>query len=109
MTIAFLPLVSVYVAEGPSPGVWWAVPGALLSAALASMIVASYVPEPGSGRLIEVGCSPCAAVAGASILGSIILRDTRPADAGTAVVALLLLGLGLAQRLGGAGTCSVPR
>jgi hypothetical protein len=107
--VAFLPLVAVYLVEGPSWGVWWAVPGALLPAAFASLIVASYVPEPGSGRLVEVGCSPCAVVAGASILGSIILRDTSPSDAGTAVVALLLLGFGLAQRLVGAGTCSVPR
>jgi hypothetical protein len=107
--IAFPLLLVVYASFGPFWAIWWAVPVALLSAGLAAAILASYVPEPGSGRLVDVGCTPCAMVAGASVLGSLVLRDTRPLDAGIAAMALGLLVFGMAQRIGGAVSCAVPR
>lgn len=102
------PLLVLYVAVGPAPSVLWALPVDVVSAALAGLIVASYVPEPRSGRLLEVGCSPCAVVAAAAIVGSLVMRDTSPGDAGIALLAVVMLGFGLAQRLAGGGTCTLP-
>ncbi len=107
--VLVVPLLVVYASFGPGVTVWWAIPAALVSAVLAAAVLASYVGEPGSGRLVDVGCSPCAVIAGATILGSVILRDSAPADGGIALMATFLLGFGLAQRLGDAGTCSVAR
>ena len=105
----FLPLLAVYVPLGPSWAVWWASPAALVSAGLAALIVASYVPQPGSASLVDVGCAPCAALGIAAVFGSVVLRDTQPLDGGIAVVAVLLLVLGLVRRLTDVGACQVSR
>ena len=85
----------------------WAVAD-VLSGLLAAVVLASYVPGPGSGRVLEFGCSPCAVMAAAAVFGSLLLRSTSPLDAGIAVVATGLLGFGLLQRLTDVRTCSFP-
>ena len=107
--IALLPMFAVYTSLGPILEIWWALPAALVCAGLASLIVASYVPEPRSGRLIDVGCTPCSVMAVGSILGALVLRDTRPLDAGMSAMAVLLLAFGFAQRLTQADTCALLR
>jgi len=102
------PLAAAYASVGPSPQVWWVLPTAVMSAALAAGLLASYVPMPGSGRLLDAGCSPCAAVSGVAVLGSLMMRSTAPLEPGIAVVAVLLVAFGLAQRLGKVSTCPAP-
>ena len=100
-----LPLASLYASMG-SGNAWWDLPVTLVEALLAAMIVASYVPFPGSGERIAVGCTPCAAVAGMTVLGSLAMRATDPWDGGIAVVAVLTLGYGVIKRVG-AGSARV--
>jgi len=102
------PLAALYASVGPSLRVWWVLPAAVVSAALASVLLAGYVPEPGSRRLLDAGCSPCAAVSGMAVLGSLVMRSTAPLEPGIALVAVLLVAFGLAQRLGAVGSCPAP-
>jgi hypothetical protein len=98
------PLALLYASLG-LPAVWWAWPLTGVQAALASAVLASYLPLPGAGLRLDVGCSPCAAVAGASVVGSLVMRQTDPWDAGIGVTAALLLTFGLVQRVRDTGTC----
>ena len=102
------PLTALYASVGPSLRVWWVVPASVAGAAIASVLLASYMPEPGSRRLLDAGCSPCAAVSGAAVLGSLVMRSTAPLEPGIALVAVLLVAFGLAQRLGAVGSCPAP-
>jgi hypothetical protein len=102
-----VPLMVLYALDGPPAGTWWAVPAAVLCGGLAALVLASYVPVPGSLRRVDVGCTPCSAVAAATVVGSFVLRDTDPLAAGMSLLAVLLLAFGLAQRLSGAA-CAVP-
>ena len=108
VTAAFLtpPLAALYVSAG-GRDLWWAWPLAAVSGAVAALIFASYVPFPGSRSVVEIGCSPCAAVAGATVLGSLLLRSTAPRDLGIAIVAVVMLGFGLVQRLDAGTGCAV--
>jgi hypothetical protein len=103
-----IPLMGVYGSVGPSWVVGWAVPAALLCAVAAAVVLASYVPQPGSDRWLEVGCSPCAVMGGATVVGSLLMRSTAPLDPGIAVVAFMLLVFGLVQRLRDTAACAVP-
>lgn len=85
------------------PAWWW--PTTVLTAALAGFVLASYLPPAGAGRRLQVGCSPCAAAAGVTVLLAAAARFSAPADAGSAALALLLIGVGAAQRLGDATSC----
>jgi hypothetical protein len=102
------PLVALYASVGPSLRVWWVLPTAVVNAALAAVLLASYVPLPGSGRWLDAGCSPCAAISGVAVLGSLVMRSTAPLEPGIALVAVLLVAFGLAQRLGKVSTCPAP-
>lgn len=104
--VLVVPLTVLYIWDGSSVGVWWSIPVAALFGGLSSLVLAAYVPLPGSRRILDVGCTPCAAVAGMTVIGSFLFRDTAPGDPGINVVAGLLLLFGLAQRLTG-GTCAV--
>jgi hypothetical protein len=80
----------------------------VVCAVIAALVLASYVPQPGSGRRLEVGCSPCAVMGGATIVGSLVLRSTTPVDPGIAGVAVMMLLFGLVQRLNDNASCAVP-
>jgi hypothetical protein len=103
-----VPLAGRYLTQGPPAGIWWSVPAALACGTLAALILASYLPLPGSGRWIDLGCSPCATVAAMTVLGSFILRDGAPSEVGMSLLAALMLVFGLVQRLSGGGVCAVP-
>ena len=102
------PMAALYASVGPSPLVWWVLPTATVSGALAAVLLASYVPVPGSGWLLDAGCSPCAAVSGVAVIGSLAMRSTAPTEPGIAGVALMLVAFGLAQRLGRVSSCPTP-
>ncbi|MHB1065486.1 MAG: hypothetical protein ACYC1Z_13530 [Georgenia sp.] len=80
----------------------------VLVGAVAAAVVATYVPLPGN-RGVDVGCGPCAAVAGVTALFAGGLLSSAPYDVGIAVVALGLVSFGLLQRQRGAQSCPAPR
>lgn len=87
---------------------WWGWLSALMIAMLAAVVLASYLPTPGSGRLVDVGCSPCAAVAGMAVLFAVLARVSAPGSAVTAVIAALVLVAAVRQRLTDAAVCATP-
>ena len=108
--VAALPVLAVLFdavgasSVGGSP--WWAWPLVAVDALLAATVLSSYVPAPGSGRLVDVGCSPCATVAGLTVVLALMARSAAPADATMGAISALLLLAGVRQRLGDATACA---
>ncbi len=77
----------------------------LVAAALGAAVLASYLPA--SGWRPDLGCTPCAAVAGLSLVGSVLAIGSYGASpVGPALAAAVTL-FGLTQRLG-PGACATP-
>jgi hypothetical protein len=78
---------------------------ALLAAALGAATLASYLPA--RGWRPDLGCSPCAAVAGLSLVGSVLaIGSYGPSLVGPGLAAAVTL-YALTQRLGPAA-CPTP-
>ena len=83
---------------------WFAL--ALTATGLGAAVLVSYVPA--SGWRPVLGCSPCAAFAALTVLGSLVAVATYgPTFVGPALGAALSL-FGLAQRLGESDRCALP-
>jgi hypothetical protein len=80
-----------------------------VTAALAALTLSTYVPVPGTGGRVEVGCEPCARIAGASVLGSAVLLTMANPNPTAAVAPLLLAAAGLVQRVRGSRSCPTTR
>jgi hypothetical protein len=65
----------------------------------------TYLPRPGTGLKLDLGCTPCAAVAALTVLASFGLLNSAPHDVSTAVLALGVSAFGLVQRLNNPSTC----
>ena len=92
-------------APGLAPG-WTAL--VALVALGASATLASYLPRPGYGRRLDVGCTPCAAVAALSVVGASGVLRSNPHDLSSAALALVIIGFGLTQRLTSPSSCAAP-
>lgn len=79
-----------------------------LIATVGAGALATYVPTAGSWRHLSIGCTPCAVVAGLSVVASAAVLNTGPGEVPSAVLGLLVAGFGLAQRLRDPGTCAQP-
>lgn len=90
-------------APGAEP-VWTALVAVIALAAATTL--ASYLPRPGTGRGLDIGCTPCAAVAGLSVLAASAVLRSEPHDVPTAILALAVAGFGLRQRLANPDTCA---
>ncbi|MGV8978560.1 MAG: hypothetical protein ACOH17_10995 [Cellulomonas sp.] len=88
---------------GITPG-WLAL--VTLNALAVAAIVATYVPLPGTGRRLEVGCMPCAVVAPLSVLVSVGLVGSVEHDVPSAMLALGVAAFGFRQRLTNASSCA---
>ncbi len=111
---AFPVLVFAFAAAGKgsltaSAASWWVWPWLILIGALGSAVVASYLAPPGTGKIIDVGCSPCAVMAGLALAGALMVYSSAPASPFMAVVATALTVLALRQRLADASSCPAPR
>jgi hypothetical protein len=106
---ALLPVVVLLLAAaaGGARQPWWGWPAVVLTAVPASMVLASYLPRAGTGRRLDVGCSPCAAAAALTVLLAVMARSSAPADPVMALIAVVLVVAGLRQRLSDATACSV--
>ncbi len=106
---ALVPVAALLLTDAgaSAAGSWWEWPAVVLTAILASMVLASYLPRPGTGRRLDLGCSPCAAVSALTVLLALMARSTAPADPVMALVAVVLVVAGLRQRLSDAAVCGV--
>lgn len=101
------PLAWLFHDAATPAAAWWAGPGAAVCAVLGAVALAGYVAPHGSGRLVERGCTPCAVVPAASIVGGLLMLDTTPGGGGM-LTAVVLLVFGLQQRRTSAAACAVP-
>lgn len=105
--VLFALLVSAAGGWGPGLAPGWTALVALVALGGAATL-ASYLPRPGYGRRLDVGCTPCAAVAALSVLGAAGVLSTAPHDLSTAALALVITGFGLTQRLTSPSSCAAP-
>jgi len=105
--LLFVLLISVAGGWASGATLGWTVLVALMALAGAATL-ATYLPRPGAGRTLEIGCTPCAAVAALSVLGAAAVLSTTPHDVSTAFLALAVVGFGLTQRLTNPSTCAAP-
>lgn len=98
-------LVATSGGWGPaaSPG-WIALVS--LTALAAATTVATYLPLPGTGLRLDVGCMPCAVVAPLSVVVSVGLVGSAAHDVPSAMLALGVAAFGLRQRLTNASSCA---
>ncbi len=76
----------------------------LLAATLGALTLASYVPQRGVRP--DVGCSPCAAVSGLTLVGAAILLDGNGGDVSGPLLAVAATAFGLVQRVRQQPTCA---
>ena len=104
-------LFAIWVAAAggwaPGAGAGWDALVAVVALAAATTL-ATYLPQPGARRL-DLGCTPCAAVAALSVVGAAAVLSMAPHDVSQAVLALAIAGFGLTQRLTSPRTCATPR
>ncbi len=103
---------AIFVALATLADGWASGPGWLGMVAAASVVsgatLASYVPLPGTGRRLDVGCTPCAAVAALTVLGTAGILTSMEHTVPNAVLALGVAGFGLFQRVTSNAACEVP-
>ncbi len=87
-------------AVAASPG-WTALVAAV--ALVSAATLATYLPRRGSS--LDLGCTPCAAVAALSVPASFFVLSSAPHDVPTAVLAVGISAFGLMQRLNNPVTC----
>ncbi len=86
-----------------APAWAWAV--TVLDGALGAGVLASYLPAPGSGRRLEIGCEPCATIAALGVVGALMLRASGPVDPTLAALSVFLLLAAARQRLTDTQAC----
>lgn len=72
---------------------------------LAAVALATFVPLPGHGMGLDIGCTPCAAAGGMLALAGAWLAASSAYDAGNASLGLALAGAAVARRLTEPVTC----
>ena len=107
MGLLAVPLIAMYTQVDGRSGSVWSLSAGVASGVMAALILASYVPRPGSGRLLGVGGSPCSVAAAGAVIGSMVFWSSQPHDAGMIVLAVALLVFGLRQRLTDVQACRV--
>ncbi len=93
-------------APSAAPG-WTAL--VAVAAVAAAGTLATYLPRPGAGHRLDLGCTPCAMVAVLSVFGAGAVLRTAPHDVSTAAFAVVIAGFGLTQRLTSPSTCATPQ
>jgi hypothetical protein len=109
--VALTPLVGawlLYVGGSATPvsptAPWYA--GVGVASLLGAAVLAGYVPV--AGRRLDLGCTPCAALSAASVVGATMAMRNYGADVSGPLVASAVLLFGLSQRLTQPATCPAP-
>jgi len=90
----------------PGPTGWTAL--VAVAALIGAATLASYVPMPGTGRRLDIGCTPCAVVAALTLVGAAGILGGSPHATSAAALAVGLVAFGLLQRMTDPETCPVP-
>ena len=77
-----------------------------VAAVIGALTLASYVPVPGQTWRDTLGCSPCAAVSGGTVIAAAFLLSAAPHQISTALPAIAVATFGLVQRTQPTTTCS---
>ncbi len=88
---------------GDPSWLWWT--STVAAAGLGAGVVAGYVPERGSRP--DLGCTPCAAMSGLTLLGSTLLMHGFGGDLAGPALAAAITAYGLVQRSASATRCAV--
>jgi hypothetical protein len=102
--VMFVLMVAVSGGWAPATSLGWTAVVAIVALASATTL-ATYLPRPAAGLKLDLGCTPCAAVAAVTVLASFGLVNSAPHDVSTAVLALGVSAFGLVQRLKNPSTC----
>jgi len=86
------------------PGGWTAL--VALLAVTSATTLATYLPLPGTGRRLDLGCTPCGWVAALSVVIAAAVLTSTPHDVPTAILAAGVAAFGLRQRLVNASSCA---
>ena len=86
------------------PGGWTAL--VALIAVMSATTLATYLPLPGTGRRLDLGCTPCAAAAALSVVIAGAVLVSTPHDVPTAILAAGVAAFGLRQRLANPSSCA---
>jgi len=100
---ALMVLLMAVPGDEVSPPGWTVLAG--LVALSAAATAATYVPRPGSGARLDVGCTPCASVAAITVPIAVVVLTSSPHDVPSALLALGVAVFGLRQRLTDPSTC----
>jgi len=100
---ALMALLIAVAGESVTPPGWTALAG--LVALTGAATVATYVPRPGSGARLDVGCTPCASVAALTVPIAVVVLNMSSHDVPSALLALGVAVFGLRQRLTDPSTC----
>lgn len=100
---ALMVLLTAVSGDEVSPPGWTGLAG--LVALTAAATAATYVPRPGSGAQLDVGCTPCASVAAITVPIAVVVLTSSPHDVPSALLALGVALFGLRQRLTDPSTC----
>ncbi|WP_146192316.1 hypothetical protein [Cellulomonas sp. WB94] len=100
---ALMVLLTAVSGDSVSPPGWTALAG--LVALTAAATAATYLPRPGSGARLDVGCTPCASVAAITVPIAAVVLTASPHDVPSALLALGVAVFGLRQRLTDPSAC----
>ena len=108
---AVLPVMTALLAatgrgSGGAWAAWWMWPWLTVTGGLAALVLASYLARPGAGKLIEMGCSPCAAASALAVGGALLAHASAPASPLMAVIAAGLVFAAVRQRLTDPTACA---
>jgi hypothetical protein len=104
MPVLIASLLAAGRGSNPATGpVWIAL--VALAAVICAATVATYVPLPGTGFRLEVGCTPCAAGAALSVLACFVVVASAPPGPLSALFAVGIASFGLRQRLTAPSAC----
>lgn len=105
--VMFVVLTQVAGVSASGAGSWWFGLVSIVSI-ISAATLASYLPRPGAGRGLDLGCTPCAAVAALAVLASAGVLTSMPPDLPNGILALGIAAFGLVQRLRSPASCALP-
>lgn len=100
---ALMALLETVAGESVTPPGWTALAGLVALSAAATL--ATYLPRPGAGVRLDVGCTPCASVAAMTVPIAVVVLNMSAHDVPSAILALGVAVFGLRQRLTDPITC----
>lgn len=78
----------------------------LATVTLAALALSTFIPMPGQGASLDLGCGPCAVAGGLMAIGSVWYVLSEAIATGTGLLGLALAGASFVHRLSQPATCA---